>query len=125
MSHPNSISLLTDHLFKYGSAFLYPAMSQPRRNLTIYDLITRKPDKEELDRLILCRVGLCEGMPMAYVIHPFRKFYNAKYLINRLKGLAHDGELRIEGNYRQKRKVYLGFNKTTILDYLKAPRQLY
>ncbi len=100
-------------------------MSQPRRNLTVYDLITIKPDKEELDRLIICRVGLCEGMPMAYVIYPFKKFYNTKYLINRLKGLAHNGELRIEGCYRQRRKVYLALNKTTILDYLQASRQLY
>src|SRR5512136_170383 len=100
-------------------------MSQPGRNLTIYDLITRKPDKEELDRLIICRVGSCEGMPMAHVIHPFKKFYNAKYLINRLKGLAHDGDLRIEGKYRQRRKVYLGLNKTSILEHLQASRLLY
>jgi hypothetical protein len=95
-------------------------MSQPKKHLTVYDLITRKPGKEELNRLIICRVGLCEGMPIAYVIYPFKKFYNTKYLINRLKGLAHDGELRIEGKYRQRRKVYLGLNKTSILDYLQA-----
>ena len=86
-------------------------MSKPKRYLTIYDLITRKPDKEELDRLILCRVGSCEVCQWAYVIYPFKKFYNTKYLINRLKGLAYDGELRIDGSYRQRRKVYLGLNK--------------
>ena len=100
-------------------------MSQPRRNLTIYALLTRKPDKEELDRLILSRVGSHEGMPMAYVIRPFNKFYNTKYLINRLKGLAHDGELRIEGKYRQRRKVYLGLSRTSILEHLQTTRLLY
>jgi hypothetical protein len=99
-------------------------MSQPRKDLTIYDLITRKPDKEELDRLIICRVGSCEGMPMAYVIYPFKKFYNPKYLINRLKGLDHDGKLRIEGKYRQRRKVYLGLSGTSILEHLQASRLL-